>query len=158
MVDLIKGDALGCRATLVGHQVNSFGVMGAGIAAVIYPLLTAESKDEYIKKCQQIESQPSNDWLGDIQIMQTKRAGLTVCNLFTQAPYITDDGSLTVYPAMRCALRRMEHYARQNHHDVVAVPARIGCGIAGGNWQVVQDIIHSVFDNSPIQMLIVDNQ
>ena len=29
MVKYIKGDVLNCKATLVAHQVNAFGVMGA---------------------------------------------------------------------------------------------------------------------------------
>lgn len=40
MVKYIKGDVLNCKATLVAHQVNAFGVMGGGIAAAIWPLLT----------------------------------------------------------------------------------------------------------------------
>lgn len=33
MVKYIKGDVLNCKATLVAHQVNAFGVMGGGKAA-----------------------------------------------------------------------------------------------------------------------------
>lgn len=40
MVKYSKGDVLNCKATLVAHQVNAFGVMGGGIAAAIWPLLT----------------------------------------------------------------------------------------------------------------------
>ena len=36
MVKYIKGDVLNCKATLVAHQVNAFGVMGGGIAAAIW--------------------------------------------------------------------------------------------------------------------------
>lgn len=36
MVKYSKGDVLNCKATLVAHQVNAFGVMGGGIAAAIW--------------------------------------------------------------------------------------------------------------------------
>ena len=45
MVKYSKGDVLNCKATLVAHQVNAFGVMGGGIAAAIWPLLTPESQN-----------------------------------------------------------------------------------------------------------------
>ena len=50
MVKYIKGDVLNCEATLVAHQVNAFGVMGGGIAAAIWPLLTPESQSAYVEK------------------------------------------------------------------------------------------------------------
>ena len=54
MVKYSKGDVLNCKATLVAHQVNAFGVMGGGIAAAIWPLLTPESQNAYVEKCRGI--------------------------------------------------------------------------------------------------------
>lgn len=68
------------------------------------------------------------------------------------------DGTLTAYGYLWRALDLLRIYAILNDYDVVAVPARIGCGIAGGDWDKVQHIIHDVYDDSGITMLIVDNQ
>ena len=84
MVKYIKGDVLNCEATLVAHQVNAFGVMGGGIAAAIWPLLTQESQSAYVEKCRHDAKLPLAKWMGSIQVMDTKREGLEICNLFTQ--------------------------------------------------------------------------
>ena len=84
MVKYIKGDVLNCEATLVAHQVNAFGVMGGGIAAAIWPLLTQESQSAYVEKCRHDAKLPITEWMGSIQILDTKREGLEICNLFTQ--------------------------------------------------------------------------
>lgn len=157
MVKYIKGDVLNCEATLVAHQVNVFGVMGGGIAAAIWPMLTSESQSAYVEKCRHDAKLPLAEWMGSIQIMDTRREGLEICNLFTQFPAPVD-GTLTAYGYLRQALDLLRVYAVLNDYDVVGVPARIGCGIAGGNWDKVQRIIHDVYDDSGITMLIVDNQ
>lgn len=88
MVKYIKGDVLNCEATLVAHQVNAFGVMGGGIAAAIWPLLTQESQSAYVEKCRHDAKLPITEWMGSIQILDTKREGLEICNLFTQYPFL----------------------------------------------------------------------
>ena len=90
MVKYIKGDVLNCEATLVAHQVNAFGVMGGGIAAAIWPLLTQESQSAYVEKCRHDAKLPLAKWMGSIQVMDTKREGLEICNLFTQYPSPVD--------------------------------------------------------------------
>lgn len=159
MVKYSKGDVLNCKATLVAHQVNAFGVMGGGIAAAIWPLLTPESQNAYVEKCRHNAKLPVTEWMGSIQILDTKREELKICNLFTQFPASVDGSfDLTAYNYLRQALDLLRVYAVFNDYDIVGVPARIGCGIAGGDWDKVQRIIHDVYDDSGITMLIVDNQ
>lgn len=159
MVKYIKGDVLNCEATLVAHQVNAFGVMGGGIAAAIWPLLTPESQSAYVERCRHNAKLPVTEWMGSIQILDTKREELKICNLFTQFPAPVDGSfDLTAYNYLRQALDLLRFYAVFNDYDIVGVPARIGCGIAGGDWGKVQRIIHDVYDDSGVTMLIVDNQ
>lgn len=159
MVKYSKGDVLNCKATLVAHQVNAFGVMGGGIAAAIWPLLTPEFQNAYVEKCRHNAKLPVTEWMGSIQILDTKREDLKICNLFTQFPAPVDGSfDLTAYNYLRQALDLLRVYAVFNDYDIVGVPARIGCGIAGGDWDKVQRIIHDVYDDSGITMLIVDNQ
>lgn len=107
MVKYIKGDVLNCGATLVAHQVNAFGVMG-GIAAAIWPLLTPESQSAYVERCRHNAKLPVTEWMGSIQILDTKREELKICNLFTQFPapvrpdfgYIPEVGKYAGEPIM----------------------------------------------------------
>lgn len=119
MVKYIKGDVLNCKATLVAHQVNAFGVMGGGIAAAIWPLLTPESQSAYVEKCRHNAKLPVTEWMGSIQILDTKREELKICNLFTQFPAPVDGSfDLTAYNYLRQALdlglRGGESYKTEN--------------------------------------------
>lgn len=60
MVKYIKGDVLNCEATLVAHQVNAFGVMGGGIAAAIWPLLTPRIPERLCGEMPSQRKAPSN--------------------------------------------------------------------------------------------------
>lgn len=117
MVKYSKGDVLNCKATLVAHQVNAFGVMGGGIAAAIWPLLTPESQNAYVEKCRHNAKLPVTEWMGSIQILDTKREELKICNLFTQFPAPVDGSfDLTAYNYLRQALDLLRVYAVFNDY------------------------------------------
>ena len=77
-----------------------------------------------------------------------------IANLFSQRTKEDDNGNLTSYSALKLCLKSVEGYARK-HNLTVAVPAKIGCGIAGGDWQYVQSIIRDIFADSPVELTIV---
>lgn len=126
MVKYIKGDVLNCKATLVAHQVNAFGVMGGGIAAAIWPLLTPESQSAYVERCRHNAKLPVTEWMGSIQILDTKREELKICNLFTQFPAPVDGSfDLTAYHYLRQALDLLRVYAVFNDYDIVGAFSRV---------------------------------
>lgn len=147
------GDLLECDADLLCHQTNYFGVMGGGIAASIYArALSKDSYAVYQKTC----NENRRSLLGSIQILPYEDCdGRYIVNIFSQ-----DDlnpranGCTTDYSALRDCLQQVERYAFANRLTV-ALPGYIGCGIAGGDWRCVYQIIREVFENSLVLCSIV---
>jgi hypothetical protein len=83
-----------------------------------------------------------------------------VANLFGQEYYGTGV-RYTEYEALRSSFVRLKNWLLENitkEHIILSVPHKIGCGLAGGDWNVVSEIINDVFsDNDTIEVLICIN-
>lgn len=132
-------------STLVCHQVNCRGVMGAGLAKQIrdkFPtvyeryrgvcLNNAESKNKYGKSV----------LLGKVQEVYAPGTGYMIANLFTQDGFGRDK-CYTDYDALRLAFA---YIAYNNRDFTVRIPLRMGCGLGGGDWNTVQGIIRDELD------------
>ena len=145
MVREVIGDLLENRSDVICHQASDVGVMGAGVAlAIKTKLLTQEQYEEYQNFCVMYGSGA----LGLVQFIQV-RDGRYVANLFSQSEFLSQSNTaFTDYEALEKALRTVEIFARENKLTV-ALPGRIGCGIAGGSWDKVLSIIMKVFKPWP---------
>lgn len=155
MVKEITGDLIRDGKGLLCHQVNIFGVMGAGIAASIAErLLTPEQYMAYGQLCS--EKTPE-ELLGTIQyfVVRSGASGRVVVNMFSQNPTPAEDGSLTNYSAMRLCLEDARRLALSYGGWEVSIPAYVGCGIAGGDWSRVKAIIEEVFAEGPVNATII---
>jgi len=136
----------------VCHQVNCIGKMGAGLAkqiADMYP----EVKDGYIAHssihkphellgtcCLSKTISGSNDWRGPKYI----------ANLYGQLNIGTNKQQ-TDYKALQKAIQDFykqlsEIIPQKNGYNLseslrIAFPKNMGCGLAGGNWDIVEKII-----------------
>jgi O-acetyl-ADP-ribose deacetylase (regulator of RNase III) len=133
---VVSGDALDLLAdgtiTALGHQVNARGVMGAGLARAIrnrFPRaftayrLAWQSRQLVLGACLPVEVAP----------------GRFIVHLVGQDGYGRGRRH-TDYAALVTALTRFDHWARA--HDVTpGLPYGLGCGLAGGDWTVVQRLI-----------------
>lgn len=100
------------------------------------------------------------DLLGEVQYLPgtSKEPGgrsYIVFNLFCQDDRARADRGLTRYDCMRSCLEQVECWARENGCKRVALPGNIGCGIAGGDWRTVRQIIEDIFGKSPVPCTIV---
>lgn len=139
LVHFVRGDLLASDCTVIMHQANCFGKMGAGIAkeiARIYPgAYTAD----------QMHFHPigSKKRLGSYSTSIAPN-GVLVCNLYGQYHY--GRGKQTHYQAFEQSL---SHAITQVTHsglkDIkIGLPYKIGCGLAGGDWGIVLAIIYKV--------------
>ncbi len=71
----------------------------------------------------------------------TEENGKYIANMFSQRKNFTTD-----YMAMQIALKTIREYAEQECLTV-AMPYKIGCRIAKGDFNIVLDIISKVFIN-----------
>ena len=153
MVTEITGDLLKVRSGIICHQVNYYGVMGGGVAAAIADkILTAEQYAAYSNYCRQA----GRTALGNVQLLGNV-PGLVVANMFCQdeaKPQLDGKYDITDYEAMLTCFIRIRDLA-EAHNMTVHIPHRIGCGIAGGDWNLVRQLIYSVFHESPVDAFIV---
>ena len=155
MIKSIKGDLLQFEAGIICHQTNFYGVMGGGIAFAIHrDLLTKEQFEEYAEYC---ELHRRNS-LGSVQFIRLND-GRYLANMFSQddtGKYVPFFKKLvyTDYDAFRKCAYTIERFAKENNLSV-AFPGYIGCGIAGGDWTTVSDILDDVFSGSTVECTIV---
>lgn len=128
------GNILDVKRGVIAHQVNLFGVMGAGVAKLLADT-HPELLEEYRQGCFGAE-------LGDVHFFNTETENLTIANCFSQRKrYVR--GSLTSYDAvLECFYRIVEKYP----YEHIFVPFQYGCGIANGIWPIVKATL-SHFEN-----------
>ena len=134
-IHIINADIFTVQCDVLAHQVNCLGRMGAGLALQVrnhYPTVYAK----YSKAC------TLPNLLGKIQVINV--GNKCIANLFAQYRYGTDRRH-TDYDALETCLCKLREYMREHNLKVLAVPYNIGCGLAGGDWNTVYDIINRVF-------------
>lgn len=146
-IPTIEGDIFNSKENIIAHQTNCKGVMGAGIAKTIrdnFPNVYREYKD-YCNK----EDQSEN--LGTIQVIKVND-NKYIANLFGQYAY----GRQTLqtnYNALKKCLRLIAEYAKENKLSI-AIPYKIGCVNAGGDWNVVENLIKETIDEFKVPIVL----
>jgi O-acetyl-ADP-ribose deacetylase (regulator of RNase III) len=133
MLHYETGDLINEDYPVFCHQVNCKGVMGAGIAKQIkntYPEVYKEYKDI----C-------NNDKaiLGVCHFTKTHDGRICI-DMFAQDGY-GKDKCYTSYSAFRSCLRGIRHFLTYTNRNSVAFPFGIGCGLAGGDWNKIEEMI-----------------
>lgn len=113
---------------MFAHGVNCRGGFGSGIAGQIVKK-HPEVRDDYLKKAATLEG-----WkLGDVQLSGK------IFNCATQNNYGYDGKKYCSYDAIETCLRKAKKHCSK--FDLQLGLPKIGCGLAGGNWKVVHEII-----------------
>jgi len=148
MITEVQKNLLETKCDIIAHQTNCVGVMGAGVARQIKDkLLSYEEFGKYRKNC--VEN--GNKLLGTVQFLSATN-GKLIANLFGE-DIPTGCGLDTDYVALKQALLKLKEVAETNHMSV-ALPGYIGCGLAGGDWEIVFEIIYQIFSESDIMVEI----
>jgi len=149
MLHYTDGDLLYCPLDVIVHQTNCQGVMGAGLAKQIarqYPNIV-ELDREYCK---------SGDVLGTNLYVTTYDK--YIVNMYAQRYYGTKRRH-TDYNAFRMCLSRLAHKLQISSPDLrVGFPYGIGCGLAGGDWIVIEKMIKDFAENVMQDVYIVKRE
>lgn len=149
MIEHIKGDVLTSKADVVLHQVNCKGVMGAGLALQIkkkYPHVFSE----YFHLCSHTPTD-STSLLGKVLFVPIS-SSQSIANLFAQdtfASYGVSICCLTQYEKLRECLREVNNVYKGK---TVALPYKLGCGLAGGDWNKVKKIIEEELTDCKVEI------
>ncbi len=138
MIEYRQGDLLKAPMDIIVHGCNCKHSFGAGIARQIreqFPQAhTADLKTLY--------GDPSK--LGDYStvVIDNKR----IINAYTQFNYSTDKLDVD-YDAVERVMRTIK--VEYSVDAKLGMP-RIGCGLAGGDWNKVEEILNRVFNDRTI--------
>ena len=144
MINLIQGDLFTVKSGILVHGCNCVGAFGAGVALIvrnIYPHV----HEEYVALCKQVDS--PQDLLGRVQYVNVPTADGTflIANAFTQLEPGTDYRRVD-YEAVAMCFEDINDVL-SNHHiaagisDLTVSFPKIGAGLAGGSWDVIEKII-----------------
>lgn len=143
MVKHVKGNLLDSDCDYICHQVNCQGVMASGIAKQIRARWP-EVYDEYKKYCSKyirLYNDPGEHLLGKIQFCYPN-SEQAVINIFSQSNYGYDGLRYTSYDAFARALEDLRMIIPINKS--IGFPKNIGCGLGGGNWNIVLAMIKEI--------------
>jgi len=134
----ITGDITSITSGIILHQVNCQNSMSSGVARALYekhPII----KEEYHKKCKGVYP---DKLLGDIQSVIIND-DLIVVNSFTQLRYGNSKKTGIKYTdeeRLINSIRYVELKAKEFGVQAY-VPKYIGCGLAGGDWKIIEDAL-----------------
>lgn len=142
MITYHDGNIFDSDAKIICHQVNTYGVMGAGIAAEIKGRFQ-EVYREYMGFC---AAYPDQYLFG--RVLFSVAQNRFIANCFSQK------GMDTHYEAFDHCMQGVKEFAEEHDNAKIAIPYKMGCGIAGGDWGTVEQIIHDVFEGSDLEVEI----
>jgi O-acetyl-ADP-ribose deacetylase (regulator of RNase III) len=147
IVETVKGSILNAPQMYIAHGVNCQNRMGSGVAKVLfgkYPIVKS-SYHKFIKSCEFLLINGQEDLLGMVELILVDEKK-HVLNCFTQEFYGYDKKKYVSYEAIKKCFTEIDG---DNSIDEVAIP-KIGCGLAGGDWEAVSIIIDLCTPNTKI--------
>jgi hypothetical protein len=95
--------------------------------------------------------------LGDIQAVRV-RGDLTVINMFGQHGIYPENGAIPLrYFELQECLQRVRTYCHENAIESIHAP-RFGAGLAGGNWDIIEDMITRDLSDIPVYIYTLPKQ
>jgi O-acetyl-ADP-ribose deacetylase (regulator of RNase III) len=148
MIKIVEGNILDAEEIIICQQVNCKSVMNSGLAKQIrnkYPNVYTD----YKMFCKTVKN-----LLGSVNsvVVSDKEKDKThvIMNIFGQDGY-GRDRQYTDYHALRMGLQSIYNEVTTEgkflYGSSIAIPYNLGCGLAGGDWNVVYKIIEDVFQD-----------
>ena len=131
---IIEGDLTARNEGILMHQVNCQGAIGAGVSGPIIKKWP-EVEQKYVKACKKYKP---DILFGKIQTVWINN-GLAIVNSFTQLNYGNSEKTGKKYTNESLLVRNINIVCEKYPDKMVYVPYLIGCGLAGGDWDIVFD-------------------
>ena len=146
MIEYRKGNLLDVTSGIIAHGVNCQGVMGSGVAKAVrekYPHVY----EKYTKDVKSwVEGFGSTvGQLGRVQFVAVD-SKLVVANCFTQDFFGTLKRQVD-YDAVAVCFHELNKY--KDLYGQLNIP-KIGAGLGGGDWNVIESIIKSEYKDDVI--------
>jgi len=151
MIKYVNGDVtepIGEGRKLIIQCVNNLGIMGAGVARAImikWPIV----REKYVKW-----SKKDDFILGNIQTVSVEPK-IVVVNMIGQHGVGFSDGVAPIrYDAIEECLEKVIELANKYNASIHA--PRFGAGLAGGDWNIIENILKTKLENTAIEVTIYD--
>lgn len=169
-ITYIKGDAtepVGGKAQLLVHVVNDIGLWGAGFTAALsakWPGVEEEYRKWFYMRNSRNWHMPfelgENQWtIADyLDTVYGDRPGygVTVVSMLAQQGVRGRENPRPLrYDALGGCLNKVGKVAR-SHPDYSVHMPRIGCGLAGGRWAVVEQLIEDALCRQDVPVFVYD--
>ena len=152
MIEYIKGDLFAEPHKIIAHGVNCYGVMGSGVAKIIREKWPEVYKDDH-QFCQLREPYR---YLGFIRDTPAND-GTLILNCFTQEKYGKDGKRYVSYDAIDNCFERVNKVLDtidNIDNEYIAMP-KIGAGLGGGHWPVIEAIINHRLQNHQVKVYVL---
>jgi O-acetyl-ADP-ribose deacetylase (regulator of RNase III) len=149
----LRGDATrpsSQGAAVIAHICNDEGKWGKGFVLAI----SSRWKEPEAHYREQYRQNPKPQ-LGDVQFVKVEPQ-ITVANMIGQHGVRRGSGGAPPirYEAVEQGLKKVAAYASE-HEASVHMP-RIGCGLAGGNWEEIEPVIQRTLLDEGIGVFVYD--
>lgn len=145
----VHDDLLNADTDAICQQVNCQNAMGSGLAKTIYTRWP-EIKELYHEFCDNIGDPYS--LLGTIQVIRKHgNIPFDVINVFGQLYYGRKRICYTSYNALCSAFQEINSLYRGK---MVGLPYKFACGLAGGDWNIVQGLIKTYLTDCEVRVYI----
>lgn len=140
-LEYVVGDATRPQANgvkILVHCVNNVGKWGRGFVVAISNRWE-EPEAAYRKLFRDLGPNKFRNLLGQIQLVRVS-SDIVVANLFGQDGVGRDPKPIR-YEALRKGCEALSRIAKAHPQEVVFCAPRLGCGLAGGDWETVEQIL-----------------
>lgn len=154
-IKYIKGDAtepiiIGDKYSVICHCCNALGAWGKGFVVPLgqkYPI----AREKYLKF---IKMTKEENRLGSVSFAKATD-NIIVANIIGQYNIYPKDGKIPLdYEALEKGFRSVIEMFQTNNIPLTVHMPKIGCGLAGGDWNRVEEIIKNTFINSNIEVYV----
>lgn len=155
MITNVQGDLVRAKdIDIFCHQCNCFGKMGAGIAkqiAIIYPEVAEADRHNFA-------ALGAYGQFGKILPVECHDGRICV-NMYSQFTYGKEKRQ-TNYEKFEECLRRLRFYLKDCPDKKVGFPYGIGCGLAGGDWNVIEGLLKKFSEtvNNDVYIVRLDEE
>lgn len=149
MIKYLKGDVLKAallknEKVVIPHICNNMGGWGAGFVVAISNIWSGPEKSY-----REWSRDPDSFRLGNLELVQVT-PDIRICNMIAQDGFVTRYRKRAVdYKALETCLKKIsDHVSKDN---IIMMP-RIGCGLGGGNWKEIEEIINKTLNEFQIEV------
>lgn len=151
MVEQINCDIFKAPIDVLIHQANCFHTMGGGIASAI------KLRFPEVYEADLTTGYGDRNKLGGYSLANTSKSGSIkyVYNLYSQFNYGAEKRQ-TDYEAFYRGMEKIRVISvpEDGKFLSIGIPYMIGCGLAGGNWKIIEIMIQEIWKDYPSKVYI----